>query len=271
METEMTTTTTTMAPPQEVRLPVKTTFLLAISVPLMLAQVVLLGAFLLLPHWGTVQQVATCVASAAKWTRDRNWNAPCRRGAFQVCVREQTSNSDLEISAFVEDTEPTPQAVLETTSLSFWDTRTLVGLWVIFLAATERARSKTYLDTTGYVMNTLVHPKEKFYFAICLVVSVLTYFLLALSLVGLLYIVVGLVISLFVHGLFVGRLQGNGIRVTERQFPEIHRLTRDLAEQMEMQVPAVYVLQSGGLLNAFATRFLGRNFVVLYSDVLEIA
>ena len=36
-------------------------------------------------------------------------------------------------------------------------------------------------------------------------------------------------------------------------------------------VPAIYVLQAGGLLNAFATRFLGRSFVVIYSDVLELA
>ncbi len=30
-------------------------------------------------------------------------------------------------------------------------------------------------------------------------------------------------------------------------------------------------MQSGGMLNAFATKFLGRNFVIIYSDVLELA
>ena len=37
------------------------------------------------------------------------------------------------------------------------------------------------------------------------------------------------------------------------------------------ETPAIFVLQSGGVLNAFATRFLGRNFVILYSDVLALA
>jgi Zn-dependent protease with chaperone function len=37
------------------------------------------------------------------------------------------------------------------------------------------------------------------------------------------------------------------------------------------RAPDVFVLQAGGLLNAFATRFLGRDFVVLYSDVLAVA
>jgi Zn-dependent protease with chaperone function len=33
----------------------------------------------------------------------------------------------------------------------------------------------------------------------------------------------------------------------------------------------MYVMESGGLLNAFATRFLGRDFVIINSDVLELA
>src|SRR5690606_28191330 len=45
---------------------------------------------------------------------------------------------------------------------------------------------------------------------------------------------------------------------------------RDVCAQLGVsQVPALYVLQSGGLLNAFATRFAGRDFVVVYSDMLE--
>lgn len=35
-------------------------------------------------------------------------------------------------------------------------------------------------------------------------------------------------------------------------------------------VPDVYVMESGGFLNAFASRFFGRNMVVLYSDLFEL-
>jgi hypothetical protein len=35
------------------------------------------------------------------------------------------------------------------------------------------------------------------------------------------------------------------------------------------RMPDAYLLQSGGVLNAFATRFFGSNFIVLYSDLLE--
>jgi Zn-dependent protease with chaperone function len=120
-------------------------------------------------------------------------------------------------------------------------------------------------------MGNLVHPKEKTYFAICLAFSILVYLVLTISIVGLVYVVLAVPIVLFTQGLFIGRLRGNAIAVSTRQFPELHQLTTDLARKMDMQPPAVYVLEAGGFLNAFATRFLGRDFVVLYSDVLEAA
>jgi len=121
-------------------------------------------------------------------------------------------------------------------------------------------------------MESLVYPRERIYFGVCLAISLLVYLVLVLSLVGIVYIAVGALIALVVHGLFIGYLRGNAIRVTERQFPEVYALAQRLAAQMELgPVPAVYVLQAGGLLNAFVTRFIGRNFVVIYSDVLELA
>jgi Zn-dependent protease with chaperone function len=121
-------------------------------------------------------------------------------------------------------------------------------------------------------MESLVHPKERTYFAIAVLISMVVHLVLVISIVGLVYIAVGAFIALLAHGFFIGQLRGNGIRVSDRQFPEVHRLVERLSRTMELPAPPdVYVLQAGGLLNAFATRFLGRNFVVIYSDVLELA
>ena len=85
---------------------------------------------------------------------------------------------------------------------------------------------------------------------------------------GLLFALLGM----FAHGLALGRIRGNAVRVSERQFPQLHRLAVAHSKRLGLkEVPAVYVMESGGLLNAFATRFLGRDFVVVYSDVLELA
>ena len=129
-------------------------------------------------------------------------------------------------------------------------------------------------------VDSLVHPKEKIYFAICVVVSVIIYYLLVrvvlsgaqASGVVLFYIVAGIVGYFIFHGLMLGQIRGNGIRVSARQFPELMTMANQHARRLGMdQTPDVFVLQSGGMLNAFATRFLGRNFVVLYSDVLALA
>ncbi len=130
------------------------------------------------------------------------------------------------------------------------------------------------------VLELLIHPKEKIYFAICVVVSLLIYIGLALAILSggqiagtlIVYLIFGIVGFLVVHGLHIGHVRGNGVRVSSRQFPELNAMADLHARRLGMdETPAIFVLQSGGVLNAFATRFLGRNFVVLNSDVLALA
>ncbi len=121
-------------------------------------------------------------------------------------------------------------------------------------------------------MEKLVHRKERFYFLLCLGFSALAYALLVWTIVGIPYLVLAALVATLAHGLAIGTLQGNAVRVSERQFPEVQRLIERLSLQLGLpRPPAAYVLQAGGLLNAFATRFLGRNFVVISTDVLELA
>lgn len=126
----------------------------------------------------------------------------------------------------------------------------------------------------------LIHPKETVYFAICVVVSLIIYVVLAgIILEGgpaagtvLVYLVFGILVFFIVHGLTLGHVRGNGVRVSSRQFPELNAMADRHCRRLGLdETPAIFVLQSGGVLNAFATRFLGRNFVVLYSDVLALA
>ena len=125
----------------------------------------------------------------------------------------------------------------------------------------------------------LVHPKEKIYFAVCIIVSLAIYAALAMIILSgspiagpvifyLLLIILGVFIA---HGLFLGQVRGNGVRVSRRQFPELMTMAEEHSRRLNMETPDIFVLQAGGILNAFATRFLGRNFVILYSDVLALA
>ena len=129
----------------------------------------------------------------------------------------------------------------------------------------------------------LVHRKERVYYAAMLVTSLLVYAFIVVGVIetpeagagvfgALMYVFVGAFALFMMHGLFIGRLRGNGVKVGPRQFPVLHRLVQQHAAKLGMKsVPDVFVMQSGGSLNAFATRFFGRDFVVVYSDVLALA
>jgi Zn-dependent protease with chaperone function len=129
-----------------------------------------------------------------------------------------------------------------------------------------------------------VHPKENLYFIIKLIISLVVYGAIILSIPSLskielaafsILIVYGLIFIfyiIFAHGLLIGYLKGNAIRINENQFPELFAIAKEEAEKLKLaKMPAIYILQAGGLLNAFATRFYGKDFVVIYSDVLELA
>jgi Zn-dependent protease with chaperone function len=132
-----------------------------------------------------------------------------------------------------------------------------------------------------------INYKEHLYFAIKAVISVIIYVLFVFGIVTLIisdtlptdYLYLGglflvmFTLSLFIQfGLLIGYLRGNAVKVSAFQFPDIYELVHKQSQQLGLSaVPDVYILQSGGLLNAFVAHFLGSNYIVLYSDVVEAA
>ena len=78
------------------------------------------------------------------------------------------------------------------------------------------------------------------------------------------------IIGLVVNLVLVAHVRGNGVRVGPMQFPEVHAAVERLAHRIGMKtVPEAYLIQGGGVLNAFATRFGRSDMVILYTDLLE--
>lgn len=129
-------------------------------------------------------------------------------------------------------------------------------------------------------LDSLVYGREKTYYALMLLVSILAYgVLIMMSLDNpeavapiLVYVIPFAIIIWMTHGLMIGRIRGNAIRVGPKQFPELYKIASQHAHALGMKsIPDLFVLESGGALNAFATRFVGRDFVVIHSDVLAMA
>lgn len=139
-------------------------------------------------------------------------------------------------------------------------------------------------------MQNLVHPKEKSYYRIALIFSMVVYAIVLIlllasfasgrgAIVGVTFVFIiafyaflAWAILTMVQGYFVARIRRDAVRIGEKQFPDVYAIVKSMAAEMGLpKVPAVYLLQAGGALNAFATKFLSRDFVVVYSDVFELA
>jgi len=113
-------------------------------------------------------------------------------------------------------------------------------------------------------------PTELPLLAVCIVVSLGIYLLLLLSVVGALYALAFGLFLLVGHAVLVAQVRGSAVRLGPDQFPALYRRVLDLATRIGLDdVPDAYLMQAGGALNAFATRFLGLNVIVLYSGLLE--
>lgn len=132
-------------------------------------------------------------------------------------------------------------------------------------------------------MKIKVSYKERFYFIIMILISLAAYTFLFRTLFKMpsilskhyslfLYPVLFLVFEIFVFILFIGYIKGNAIKVGHKQFSDVFEILKKHSQALGLKkVPDMYILQGNGVLNAFATRFSGKNFVVLYSNIFEIA
>jgi Zn-dependent protease with chaperone function/Tfp pilus assembly major pilin PilA len=118
----------------------------------------------------------------------------------------------------------------------------------------------------------LVYKNEKTLFALMLVLSLLAWAALAAGMgwVVLGYALIFFLVYCFAQSALISYIKGTGVRITHEQFPDLERQIGQCCAKLGLaREPEAYLLQMGGSLNAFATRFLGRDFLVLYSDVVD--
>lgn len=117
----------------------------------------------------------------------------------------------------------------------------------------------------------LIHKKEKRYYVLALIFSIAVYLALFVTIIFIAIIPILILLPLFAQAIMLATIRTNGVRITPRQFPEVFEIAQEQCAKMGFAtVPDIYIMESSGVLNAFASRFFGRNMVVLYSDLCEI-
>lgn len=61
------------------------------------------------------------------------------------------------------------------------------------------------------------------------------------------------------------------LRITEKNFPEVYEIVEDYAKKLGIKTPKVYVMQSSGVLNAFSTFLIRKQWIMINSELFEIA
>ena len=113
-------------------------------------------------------------------------------------------------------------------------------------------------------------PSEKPLFVLIVLFSVGIWALLAISILGLAYVALIGLFLFFVHLAFVTHLRGSAVRLGPTQFPELYARLQELARAAGLErEPEAYLLESGGSLNAMATKFFRGRMIVLFSDLLD--
>jgi Zn-dependent protease with chaperone function/type II secretory pathway pseudopilin PulG len=118
----------------------------------------------------------------------------------------------------------------------------------------------------------LVYPRERTLGLITLVLGLLLWTGLIVGTFGvaLLGLLVGFIAYLFAQSSLIAYIKGNGVELSEAQFPELYAQFAACCDRLDMHTrPEAYIVNGNGGLNAFATRFLGTQFVVLLSDVVD--
>lgn len=129
----------------------------------------------------------------------------------------------------------------------------------------------------------LIDPKERVYYYVRLLLSMLFYMLVILSVyysvVFSFYIILKILgfvclvhfaITTIKRVIITGYVKSSSVAVNYEQLPDIYDLVEEYSIRLELdRVPEVYLMESGGILNAFASRMFNSDYVVLYSDMLE--
>jgi Zn-dependent protease with chaperone function len=125
-------------------------------------------------------------------------------------------------------------------------------------------------QTSNGVVTVTPSPAEGPLRILLLIAGIALWIVFVLSVVGLVYgILLGL-FFFFAHMSLIAHVRGSSIKLGPSQMPELYARVVELSRRIGLEkVPDVYLRQSGGLLNAFATRFGRARFVVLFSDLVH--
>ena len=105
---------------------------------------------------------------------------------------------------------------------------------------------------------------------VLVILGALLWVLIIVSMVGAAYALFFGVFFFVTHMIMIAHIRGSSVKLGPKQMSGLYNRVVQLSERIGLKkVPDAYLLQAGGVLNAFATRFGSRNFIVLHSEMVR--
>ncbi|HEY2780253.1 MAG TPA: M48 family metalloprotease [Steroidobacteraceae bacterium] len=94
--------------------------------------------------------------------------------------------------------------------------------------------------------------------------------LIGVAVIALVAVLFTFIVYVFAKSAGIAHLRGNAIEINEHQLPDMFRQLSACCQTLGMaNQPTMYVQNGNGVMNAFATWFLGRQYVILLSSVVD--
>lgn len=121
-------------------------------------------------------------------------------------------------------------------------------------------------------MDALIYPRERTLATLTLVLGLIAWIAIIGGTfgIGLIYVLLAFIFYVFAQSAVIAWIRGTAVRLSPTQFPDLFERLETCCKKLGIDtLPEAYLLHGNGAFNAFATRFFGRNFVVLYSEVVD--
>lgn len=121
-------------------------------------------------------------------------------------------------------------------------------------------------------MDDLVYPRERSLGNISLILGLIIWLALIVGTVGgaLVFLGFGYLFYLFVQSALISYIKGNGVELSKYQFPDLYTQLTNCCIRLQIKKrPQTYILNGNGGLNAFATKFLSSQYVILNSELVD--
>jgi Zn-dependent protease with chaperone function len=118
----------------------------------------------------------------------------------------------------------------------------------------------------------LVYKNEKILHGILVVIGLVFWLAITVGTFGMVwfYMLLFFLAYIFSHSAFISHIKGNGVKLSVQQYPELYAQYKQCCKKLGVaKEPEVFIMNSDGMLNALATKFLRRKYVVLFSSIID--